>query len=276
MASASTSSLGAANTTDATAWQQSRAFEDSDVLLLQQEHHLQQQQLQQQQQQQKQGEHDGSPQSGHATDQDQDHDAPDASQVAKARRNGTLHLTADERLRVRTLYFDGGRTKKEISRLTGYSSSQVRTAIRQPIPKRRPGRPRKDGTSPTADAIAAAAVAAVAAARTSSARGRRTAINLWEAGQTMTVPMAMAQQALNHGAGSRPPQAGHEESSEDDLESDDEEERGGNGQPLTDGSSLEQQPGTSARRGRPPKAQEVAPQPTINDNSKTIVLVTSK
>ena len=119
-------------------------------------------------------------------------------------------------------------------------------------------------------------VAAAAAARSTGSRARRAPMSLWEAGQTMAVPMAMAQQALNHGAGVRAPQEDHDESSEDDLESDDEEEREGDGLAGINANSSKLQPGTSAQRGRPPKTQEVVPLPIIHDSTKTIVLVTSK
>ncbi|KAI6086082.1 hypothetical protein F4821DRAFT_260375 [Hypoxylon rubiginosum] len=57
----------------------------------------------------------------------------------------TKHLTELERFRVRTLYFDAGMSKKRIEEVTGYSNSQIRTAIRAKsaaIPHRT-GRPRK-------------------------------------------------------------------------------------------------------------------------------------
>ena len=266
MATSSTPSLDATDTTNTQQWQHPRRFEDSDVLLLQQEHHLQQQ-LEQE------ARHVAQSPSGAAAAHGLQQDTPDGSQQAKARRNGTLHLTADERLRVRTLYFDGGRTKKEIARLTGYSPSQVRTAIRQPVPRRRPGRPRKDGSSPSAVAIAAAAAAA--AAQAAGPRARRGPVNLWEAGQTMTVPMAMAQQALNHGAAFQPP-SDHQEESSDDLESDNEDDLEGEGQDTLNGTNSDQQHSGTARRGCPPKTHEVSPQMNLNDKTKTIVLVTSK
>ncbi|KAI1260283.1 hypothetical protein F5Y18DRAFT_406158 [Xylariaceae sp. FL1019] len=57
----------------------------------------------------------------------------------------TKHLTEMERFRVRTLYYDACFTKSRIGEITGYSESQIRTAVRAPtaaIPKR-PGRPKK-------------------------------------------------------------------------------------------------------------------------------------
>ncbi|KAI1769844.1 hypothetical protein F4818DRAFT_456562 [Hypoxylon cercidicola] len=57
----------------------------------------------------------------------------------------TKHLTELERFRVRTLYFDAGMSKKRIEEVTGYSNSQIRTAVRAKsaaIPHRT-GRPRK-------------------------------------------------------------------------------------------------------------------------------------
>lgn len=57
----------------------------------------------------------------------------------------TKHLTELERFRVRTLYYDAGMSKKRIEEVTGYSNSQIRTAIRAKsaaIPHRT-GRPRK-------------------------------------------------------------------------------------------------------------------------------------
>ncbi|KAI0007872.1 hypothetical protein F4779DRAFT_619180 [Xylariaceae sp. FL0662B] len=57
----------------------------------------------------------------------------------------TKHLTELERFRVRTLYYDACMTKRRIQEITGYSDSQIRTAIRAKsaaIPPRT-GRPRK-------------------------------------------------------------------------------------------------------------------------------------
>ncbi|OTB01978.1 hypothetical protein M426DRAFT_323063 [Hypoxylon sp. CI-4A] len=62
----------------------------------------------------------------------------------------TKHLTERERFRVRTLYYDAQMNKKRIEEVTGYSRSQIRTAIRAKdaaIPPRS-GRPKK-GTSRT-------------------------------------------------------------------------------------------------------------------------------
>ncbi|KAI1204213.1 uncharacterized protein F4807DRAFT_448358 [Annulohypoxylon truncatum] len=39
------------------------------------------------------------------------------------------HLTEMERFRVRTLYYDAGMSKPRIKQVTGYSTSQIRTAI---------------------------------------------------------------------------------------------------------------------------------------------------
>ncbi|KAI1475954.1 hypothetical protein F4774DRAFT_268211 [Daldinia eschscholtzii] len=57
----------------------------------------------------------------------------------------TKHLTERERFRVRTLYYDASMSKKRIEEVTGYSISQIRTAIRaksSEIPPRS-GRPKK-------------------------------------------------------------------------------------------------------------------------------------
>ncbi|KAI1080988.1 hypothetical protein F5B20DRAFT_86362 [Whalleya microplaca] len=57
----------------------------------------------------------------------------------------TKHLTELERFRVRTLYYDACMTKRRIQEVTGYSDSQIRTAIRAKsaaIPPRT-GRPKK-------------------------------------------------------------------------------------------------------------------------------------
>jgi hypothetical protein len=56
----------------------------------------------------------------------------------------TKHLTELERFRVRTLYYDAGLTKSRIREITGYSTSQIRTAVRAKSATigRRPGRPR--------------------------------------------------------------------------------------------------------------------------------------
>ncbi|KAI0148597.1 hypothetical protein GGR57DRAFT_236285 [Xylariaceae sp. FL1272] len=57
----------------------------------------------------------------------------------------TKHLTEMERFRVRTLYYDACFTKHRIREITGYSESQIRTAIRAPTAAiaRRAGRPKK-------------------------------------------------------------------------------------------------------------------------------------
>ncbi|KAI3325722.1 hypothetical protein HD806DRAFT_455030 [Xylariaceae sp. AK1471] len=62
----------------------------------------------------------------------------------------TKHLTELERFRVRTLYYDAGLTKKRIREITGYSESQIRTAVRAKTAAvgRRPGRPKK-GSRPS-------------------------------------------------------------------------------------------------------------------------------
>ncbi|KAL7619577.1 hypothetical protein AAE478_010118 [Parahypoxylon ruwenzoriense] len=57
----------------------------------------------------------------------------------------TKHLTERERFRVRTLYYDACMSKKRIQEITGYSNSQIRTAIRAKsaaVPPRT-GRPKK-------------------------------------------------------------------------------------------------------------------------------------
>jgi len=57
----------------------------------------------------------------------------------------TKHLTELERFRVRTLYYDALLNKNRIKKITGYSDSQIRTAIRAKTSSitRRPGRPKK-------------------------------------------------------------------------------------------------------------------------------------
>ncbi|KAI0475427.1 hypothetical protein GGR56DRAFT_675555 [Xylariaceae sp. FL0804] len=84
----------------------------------------------------------------------------------------TKHLTELERFRVRTLYYDACLPKRRIHEITGYSESQIRTAVRAKSAQigRRPGRPKKNsvnnnnGNGKTAQQTAAAATAAVAAA----------------------------------------------------------------------------------------------------------------
>ncbi|KAI0870471.1 hypothetical protein GGS24DRAFT_475116 [Hypoxylon argillaceum] len=55
----------------------------------------------------------------------------------------TKHLTELERFRVRTLYYDASLSKGRIRQITGYSASQIRTAVRAKSASvgRRPGRP---------------------------------------------------------------------------------------------------------------------------------------
>ncbi|KLU86821.1 hypothetical protein MAPG_05830, partial [Magnaporthiopsis poae ATCC 64411] len=56
---------------------------------------------------------------------------------------GTPHLGAEDRQRIRTLYFDGGLSKQDIALRTSYTRFQIRNAIRaaESEPKPRPGRP---------------------------------------------------------------------------------------------------------------------------------------
>ncbi|KAI1505123.1 hypothetical protein F5X99DRAFT_304640 [Biscogniauxia marginata] len=78
--------------------------------------------------------------------------AADASPAAKSRASQirpkgvhTKHLTELERFRVRTLYYDACMTKRRIQEVTGYSESQIRTAVRAKSFEigKRTGRPRK-------------------------------------------------------------------------------------------------------------------------------------
>ncbi|KAI1277892.1 hypothetical protein F5Y07DRAFT_76995 [Xylaria sp. FL0933] len=57
----------------------------------------------------------------------------------------TKHLTELDRFRVRTLYYDACLSKGRIRQITGYSPSQIRTAVRAPTAAvgRRPGRPKE-------------------------------------------------------------------------------------------------------------------------------------
>ncbi|KAG5998555.1 hypothetical protein E4U52_007626 [Claviceps spartinae] len=50
-------------------------------------------------------------------------------------------LTAVERAEIRTLFFTAGMTKPNIAAKTGYGISQIRRAIRDPVPAARSGRP---------------------------------------------------------------------------------------------------------------------------------------
>lgn len=70
-----------------------------------------------------------------------------SSSTPRPRGVHTKHLTELDRFRVRTLYYDAGLSKGRIRQVTGYSASQVRTAVRarSAAVGRRPGRPRKEG-----------------------------------------------------------------------------------------------------------------------------------
>ncbi|KAI2634594.1 hypothetical protein GGS21DRAFT_110756 [Xylaria nigripes] len=59
----------------------------------------------------------------------------------------TKHLTALERFRVRTLYYDAGLSRDRVHQITGYSKNQIRTAVRAKSAAvgKRPGRPKKFG-----------------------------------------------------------------------------------------------------------------------------------
>lgn len=67
--------------------------------------------------------------------------------VATPRPKGvhTKHLTELDRFRVRTLYYDACLSKVRIHQITGYSMSQIRTAVRAKTAAvgKRPGRPQK-------------------------------------------------------------------------------------------------------------------------------------
>ncbi|KAK3345998.1 hypothetical protein B0T25DRAFT_550803 [Lasiosphaeria hispida] len=58
---------------------------------------------------------------------------------------GRKHLTPDDRLRIRTLYYDARIAQKQIEKVTGYSLHQIRSAIRADTHQigQRSGRPRK-------------------------------------------------------------------------------------------------------------------------------------
>ncbi|TGJ79625.1 hypothetical protein E0Z10_g9126 [Xylaria hypoxylon] len=60
----------------------------------------------------------------------------------------TKHLTELERFRVRTLYYDAIMSKGRIRKITGYSASQIQTAVRATTAAvgKRAGRPKKPGT----------------------------------------------------------------------------------------------------------------------------------
>ncbi|KAJ9132459.1 hypothetical protein NKR23_g11213 [Pleurostoma richardsiae] len=57
---------------------------------------------------------------------------------------GRTQLTELDRMRVRTLFYDAQFRVSRIREVTGYGTSQIRRAIKDPTPKKRPGRPRKD------------------------------------------------------------------------------------------------------------------------------------
>ncbi|KAH9906069.1 hypothetical protein F4778DRAFT_693052 [Xylariomycetidae sp. FL2044] len=73
-------------------------------------------------------------------------DLPVVMRMHQPRPKGvhTKHLTEMERFRVRILYYDACMTKKRICEITGYSESQVRTAVRAPSAAigKRAGRPK--------------------------------------------------------------------------------------------------------------------------------------
>jgi transposase len=69
--------------------------------------------------------------------------------AAGANDTMTRHLNTEQRQRVRTLFYDGHQTKREIQRITGYTFSQIQSAIAASTaaPSPRSGRP----TSMSAD-----------------------------------------------------------------------------------------------------------------------------
>ncbi|KAJ1324137.1 carbonyl reductase 1 [Microdochium nivale] len=289
MTSASPTSNNSVPTPDPIDGSQTREFQDSDVLLLQQENNLQQQQpprysIEQQL----------SVSRAWAADvaaEEAEEERRDNGGRTPGRRgpgSGTAQLTAYDRSRARTLYFDAGRSMKEIARITGYSLSQVRTAIKRAVPGRRPGRPRKDGANyaPEARAAAAAAAAAVATTSTSerAAQRRRGGPILpipWPQTPTFAVEPSALLSLVWPAVGNQP-----SDDSSDDLISDDEDDNNDDvdGEDA-DGSAGIDLDGTrqaiSARpRGVPHNDQS---QPVDNDSApvtridptKTIVLVTS-
>ncbi|KAK1948864.1 hypothetical protein LY78DRAFT_595015, partial [Colletotrichum sublineola] len=50
------------------------------------------------------------------------------------------HLSNNDRLRIRTLFYEGGSTKQQIVQQTGFSIAQVKQAVRPDTPRQRPGR----------------------------------------------------------------------------------------------------------------------------------------
>jgi transposase len=51
------------------------------------------------------------------------------------------HLTDDSRNRIRVLFYDGGKTKSDIQRITGYSIGQIKRALISGTVAPRSGRP---------------------------------------------------------------------------------------------------------------------------------------
>lgn len=66
--------------------------------------------------------------------------------MTRAKGHRTKHLDSEQRFRVRVLFFDAGLTKKRIEEITGYTGSQIRTAIsaKSHLVGVRSGRPGKD------------------------------------------------------------------------------------------------------------------------------------
>ncbi|KXJ85073.1 hypothetical protein Micbo1qcDRAFT_237595 [Microdochium bolleyi] len=265
-----------------------RDLQDSDVLLLQQQRHLQEA-IDQQLKQTTTEQSSTTPAIGPATQQGTS--TGNVLTPTPARRgpgSGTAQLTAYERGRARTLYFDAGRSMREIVQITGYSLSQVRTAIQRAVPGRRPGRPRKDGSNYAPQALQAAEMLAVTQAGVSRRAGSASKRSRREpAKQTPRHPAAPSRVVPPAPLQMIWPVAGNQENEEssDDLVSDDEddEDKDGHEADAVDGANStkldDPRHADGARpRGRPQKDQQVLEIPSTQltgiDTTKTIVLVT--
>ncbi|KAK1986467.1 hypothetical protein LZ30DRAFT_705363 [Colletotrichum cereale] len=53
----------------------------------------------------------------------------------------TKQLSDTDRIRIRTLFFEGGLTKQQIASRTGFSIAQVKQAVKSPTARPQSGRP---------------------------------------------------------------------------------------------------------------------------------------
>ncbi|KAI3339280.1 hypothetical protein F4824DRAFT_56703 [Ustulina deusta] len=138
--------------------------------------------------------------------------------VATPRPKGvhTKHLTELDRFRVRTLYYDACLSKGRIRQITGYSASQIRTAVRAKTAAvgKRPGRPKE-----------------------SKKRGNKSSNAKSQSPNDSDGNAELIQQAKDYFARGDPMTPGEDDEEEDDDNDDGESDNEGEDEPPTDESA---------------------------------------